>query len=318
MIRTIFDNTQYENITEEQKIKWIDLLSPSHTEIKNICNKYNLDVEFLTAALDPNERARHEIDNGKMLLIIRFPVENISETEDEEPEQEEYYDLPYRTYPMGVILAPNIIITVSLVENPIIDSLITTIERKQNFTPTDFVLYIFHKVSLMFLKYLREIDEAIQTIEKDLHQYMQNEDILKLLHYQKVLVYFSTSLRNNDFVLKRLRNSSIMRDATETQIEFYEDIQIDMAQAVETANIYSDIIMKIADAFSSIISNNLNQVMKTLTALTLAIALPTLISSIYGMNIKLPLQNHPYAFEIIIVFSLSILVLGFWWINKKF
>ncbi len=316
MIRVLFDNTT-ENIPAENKIKWIDLLSPSHTEIKKVCKAYDLDVEFLTAALDPNERARHEIDNGKMLLIIRFPVEN-EEEESPENEDEETYDLPYRTYPMGIILAPNIIITVSLVENPIIESLATTIERRQEFNVTDFVLYTFHKVSLMFLKFLREIDEAIQTIEKDLQQYMQNDDILRLLHYQKVLVYFSTSLRNNDFVLKRLRNSSIMREATGTQIEFYEDIQIDMAQAVETANIYSDIIMKIADAFSSIISNNLNQVMKTLTALTLAIALPTLISSIYGMNIKLPLQDNPYAFEIIILLSLSILIIGFWWINKKF
>ncbi len=311
MIRTLFGEERFWQTQSFDTPVWVDLTAPSHNEIKEVASAFEIDLEFVTAALDPNERARHEIDGNNMLIVIRFPVEAEEEEEDEQ-------ELPYRIFPMALILTPKGILSVSGIENPIIENLITSVSKKQTLNYTDFVLYTFYKVGITYLKFLREIDDAMQRIEKDLHQYMHNEDILKLLRYQKVLVYFSTSLRNNQFVLNRLKTSPIMRNADENQMEFFEDILIDTAQAVETSNIYSDIIMKIADAFSSIISNNLNQVMKTLTALTLSIALPTLISSIYGMNIPLPLQHHPYAFEIVMGLAIAVLLLGFWWINKRF
>ncbi len=143
MIRVVFDNT-HQDIPIEKKYKWIDLLSPTHTEMKQLIKEYKLNVEFLTAALDPNERARHEVEDDKMLIVIRFPIETDNDEEDQE-------ELPYRTYPMAIIIAPNLIITVSLIENPIIESLIATIERISRLDPTDFDLYVFLRTNFPFL-----------------------------------------------------------------------------------------------------------------------------------------------------------------------
>jgi magnesium transporter len=171
------------------------------------------------------------------------------------------------------------------------------------------VIRIFRKVVVLYLRFLKEINHRINLVEDLFHETMKNEDIIKLLNIEKSLVYFSASLKSNEIVLEKLLRIKIFQLDEEDKDEV-EDIIIDNKQALEMSNIYGSILRDMMDAFSSVISNELNIVMKTLTALTIILMIPTLVSSFYGMNVRLPFQEHPHAFLITLLISVFLTVIG--------
>ncbi len=206
---------------------------------------------------------------------------------------------------MGLILTEEAVVAVCLKENLVFEELLALAGKTLDVDlarPTSFIFLFFYCVANLFIRYLRLIDRLIDDYEAELHRSMRNRELLKILSLEKSLVYFNTALRGNDVVLTRIQSGRYLR-LSEEDLELLEDIQIENRQGIEMAKIYSDILGNTMDAYASIIGNNLNIVMKFLTAVAIVLALPTMISSIYGMNIHLPLQENPHAFWILMGFS---------------
>ncbi len=292
------DNSLTE-IRRFEKNSWVNLINPTAEEIRLLKKKIRIPEEFLTDPLDINERARAEKEDGIVLIIVRIP-KNMGKDYEEE----------YITIPLGIIITPDIIVTICNYSNAIIDSF--TNNNVKNFSThkkSRFVLQILNKTALLYLNHLRDIDAMTSIIEKELHQSMRNEELIKLLNIEKYLVYFTTSLKANEFMMEKLNTARIIQLYPDDK-DILEDVIIDNKQAIEMANIYSNILSGMMDAFASVISNNLNIVMKFLTSITIILMIPTLVASIYGMNIPLPLQHSPYAFALLMLISLGLSVIG--------
>jgi len=292
------DNSLTE-IRRFEKNSWVNLINPTAEEIRLLKKKIRIPEEFLTDPLDINERARAEKEDGIVLIIVRIP-KNMGKDYEEE----------YITIPLGIIITPDIIVTICNYSNAIIDSF--TNNNVKNFSThkkSRFVLQILNKTALLYLNHLRDIDAMTSIIEKELHQSMRNEELIKLLNIEKYLVYFTTSLKANEFMMEKLNTARIIQLYPDDK-DILEDVIIDNKQAIEMANIHSNILSGMMDAFASVISNNLNIVMKFLTSITIILMIPTLVASIYGMNIPLPLQHSPYAFALLMLISLGLSVIG--------
>ncbi len=273
---------------------WVCLTSPSEEELQYVQETLKIFPDFLRYPLDEEETPRVELEEDQLFIILRVP----------DPRHEEGY-IRYETIPVGIILTPEAIITVCLKENPVFEDFLMAVNRVRRFTLENPVLFLFHFffcIANLYLRYLRLIDKLINEYEAELYRSMRNKELLKLLNIEKSLVYFNTALRANDIVLSRLQSGRFLR-LTEEDLELLEDVQIENRQAIEMAKIFSDILSGTMDAYASVISNNLNVVMKFLTAVTIVLMLPNLVASIYGMNIKLPLQDSPHAFFILMSFS---------------
>ena len=292
----IFKSTDAGLITLDQVENgaWINLVNPKEQEILYISNSLNIPVDLIKDALDEEERSRIEIDEGCTVIIIDIPVPNTNL-----PEGGTYY-----TVPLGIIINENNIVTVSLKENYVIKSFI---ERKNKsfytFKKTRFLLQILYKNSKLYLQYLRNIDRTSDKIECRLHKSLKNKELIQLLELEKSLVYFSTSLKSNEMVLEKIQRSTPVKMYPE-DTELLEDVIIENKQAIEMANIYSNILTGTMDAYASVISNNLNIVMKFLTSVTIIMSLPTMVASFFGMNVDVPFQNNPHAFVIIFVMTM--------------
>jgi magnesium transporter len=282
---------------------WIDLVNPDLEDLEALAARHTIPLEFLTAALDPDERARFETEDDASLVLLRIPVLN----------QTENSDIPYLTRPLAIVLKGDLLITVCLLENPIIDDF--TDGRVRNFNPENrllFVLQVFFRASIRYLRYLRDINTRTTNLERELQRSQKNSDLIRLLNFEKSLVFFTTSLRSNQLMMERFHRTRFFKDAaTEDDRELLEDIVIDNQQAIEMANIYTNILTGLMDTFATVISNNLNQVMKTLTKITIILMLPTLLASLYGMNVELPFQAEAGAFTVIALTCLA-LIMGGW------
>ena len=258
----------------------------------------------MTYPLDNNERARIEIDEGCMLIILRIPIK---EGEDSE--------IPFTTATLGVIFKEKLAITISSRSTKLFNEFLE--EKVKNFQTNKriaFLLQLFYKISFLYLLDLKLINNMTNAIEKELHKSMKNEELIKLLNIEKSLVYFTTSLKENEIMMERFQRVQLY-SLNEDEADLLEDVIIENKQAIEMANIHSNILSGMMDAFASVISNNLNVVMKVLTSITIILMLPTLVASIYGMNIDLPFQASPYAFEITMGISLILSIIGtviFW------
>lgn len=273
---------------------WVCLTSPTEEELQYVQETLKIFPDFLRYPLDEEETPRVELEEDQLLIILRLP----------DPRHEEGY-IRYETIPVGIILTPEAIVTVCLKENPVFEDFLMAVNRVRRFSLEQPVLFLFHFffcIASLYLRYLRLIDKLINEYEAELYRSMRNRELLKLLNIEKSLVYFNTALRANDIVLSRLQSGRFLR-LTEEDLELLEDVQIENRQAIEMAKIFSDILSGTMDAYASVISNNLNVVMKFLTAVTIVLMLPNLVASIYGMNIKLPLQDSPHAFMILMGLS---------------
>lgn len=296
IFRTMEDGIR--QINEIQEGSWVHLSDPTATELLTISSDYGIDIDHLRAPLDEEERSRIEVEDDYTLILVDIPV--IEERNDKEW---------YVTIPLGIILTEKVIFTICLEETPILNAFMDG--RVRNFftyKKTRFILQILYKNATLFLHYLRIIDKKSEVIEKNLHESQKNYELIELLELEKSLVYFTTSLRSNEVVLERLLKSESIKKYPE-DTDLLEDVIIENKQAIEMANIYSGILNGMVDAFASIISNNLNIVMKFLATVTIVMSIPTMIFSAYGMNVKgagMPFANSPYGFSIVIGFSLIV------------
>lgn len=307
-------NTNIEtNVTEETRKfnrgNWINMVSPSEEEIQEVCRNVNMQEDFIRYALDPEEKARIDIeeDDNTILFIIDTPIMEI-----------ESGAKVYSTMPIGVIFVrDDYIITVSLHKNPIIEDL----EKKKirniiTYKKSRMLLQIFYSNAEMFLSLLKKLNKETEIAENVLKNSMKNKELLKLLSLEKGLVYFTTSLKSNEVVMEKTMRGNLIKLYDEDE-DILDDAIIENKQAIEMARIYRDILTGTMDAYASIISNNLNGVMKYLTSITIILAIPTMIASYWGMNVSVPMQNNPFGFVIIVVVSLLIGVIATLWLKRK-
>jgi len=278
---------------------WINVSKPSPDELDKLSKDLNIPLDFLTDPLDVDERARIETEDNIILIVARVPNYDPNNSE-----------VPYTTLPVGIILINDLIITVC--SEDINEILTLNNGRTKNLYTQNsrrFILHIFNRTALSFLKYLKEINKKTGETEAHLHKSLKNEELIKLLNIEKSLVFFTTSLKSNELMMERLQKIEILKMDSEDK-DLLEDVLIDNKQAIEMANIYSNILSGMMDAFASVISNNLNVVMKLLTSFTIILMIPTLIASIYGMNVDLPFQRSAHAFMITMGISLSLSATG--------
>ena len=275
---------------------WIRLYAPSEEEIASIAEKCAIPPEFLKAALDEEERPRVDAEDDVVLIVMDIPVTT---------EFEEIKTLT--THPLGVILTKDLIVTVCSRRAQVLDDFIAG--KVRHFTiakRTRFMFQIFYRNASYYLIHLRQIERSISRIEVELHRSMKNVELFQMMELEKSLIYFSTSLKSNEAVLERLLRTKPLK-MYEEDAEFLEDVIIENKQAMEMSQIYLHILNGMTQAFATIISNNLNFVMKFLASVTIIIAVPTMIASFYGMNVvDLPLSEQPLAFEVI--FGISVMI----------
>ena len=306
---TNLETNKVEEIKEFKKGSWINLVNPSEQEIKKVCEGINIQEDFIRDALDYEEKARidTEEDDNTILFVIDVPI----------IEKNEENDI-YTTMPLGLIVVrDDFFITVSLRKNKIIEDFEKRkIKNFQTYKKTRFISQIFYLNSSYFLNYLKQINKETEIAEYILKNSMKNKELLKLLSLDKGLVYFTTSLKSNEMVMEKTMRGKIVKLYEEDE-DILEDAIIENRQAIEMAQIYRDILNGTMDAYASIISNNLNGVMKFLTSITIVLAIPTMISSFWGMNVNLPFQNSPMGFAIMILIATITTLAVTWWLKKK-
>ena len=278
---------------------WIDVVAPSEEELQEIAAATKIQMDFLTAPLDEEEKSRIEIEDDQILVLVDIPF--LRSNKD------------YDTLPLGIIITENCITTVCLEPNAVTAEFgAHNTKIFSTFKKTRFLFQILFKSATLYLKYIRIIIRRTDELEKHLRQSMQNSELFNLLDLQKSLTYFSTSLRSNYIVMEKLLR---LRSATQSRhlIKLYEededlleDVIIEYKQAVEMVEMYSHILNSMMEVFASIISNNLNLVMKFLATMTIVLAIPTLVSSMWGMNVPVPFANNPWGFAIVLTFALGV------------
>ncbi|MBE6099647.1 MAG: magnesium transporter CorA family protein [Anaerovibrio sp.] len=275
---------------------WINIVDPTPYELKVVGNLTEVEPDFLRSALDDEERSHIDIEDNSVMILTNVPVLR----------EEGGYD----TLPLAIIVTEEYIITVCLEETPVLSYFNEKNARFfRTFKKTRFLFQILYRSATFYLTYLRQISKQSDEIEGNLRHSMRNQEILKLLELQKALTFFNASLRSNGAVLDklmRLRTNSNMHPMLkyyEEDEDLLEDVIIENKQAKEMVEMYSKILARLADTFSSIISNNLNQVMKFLAAVTILLAIPTVISSFFGMNVPVPMEESTRAFSYIFVIS---------------
>ena len=306
---TDVETNKFEEIKEFKKGSWINLVNPSEAEIKKVCESIQIQDDFIRDALDFEEKARIDVeeDDNTILFVVDVPI--IEKTEESDA---------YTTMPLGMIVVrDDFFITVSLRKNKIIESFEKRkIKNFQTYKKTRFIFQILYLNSSYFLTYLKQINKETEIAEYILKNSMKNKELLKLLTLEKGLVYFTTSLKSNEIVMEKTMKGKFVKLYDEDE-DILEDAIIENRQAIEMAKIYSDILNGTMDAYASIISNNLNSVMKTLTSITIVLAVPTMISSFWGMNVNLPFQNSEMGFIIMIAISIILTLIVTWWLKRK-
>ena len=293
---TIYKNTLEGLQTLENPTNgcWIKTTDPNPEEIEML-QDWGIESELITYSLDQDEMARVERDDGYTLILLRIPHF-----------QGETHDIPYSTIPMGIIIKDNLIVTICRHESHI--TRILTNSKYRGFKTAKryrFVLYVLLETAYRYLTYLREINRAMDQVEDQLQKSTRNRELLELLKFQKSLVYFTTALRSNGVMMERLQRMRMFNQYEEDE-DLLEDVLTENQQAIQTTHIQTEILSSTMDTFASIISNNLNAVMKVLATLTIVVSMPTLVASFFGMNVSLPGEGHPLAFLAIFGFSLAL------------
>ena len=271
--------------------------NPSDLEVQQVCEKTNIPEDMIKAALDEEERAHIDVDDDNTLIVIDVPIIN---------EEKDAY--VYSTLPLAILFSTDYFVTVCLRDTIILDKFINNTVRNFDVNKrTRFIYQILYTNSTMYLHYLKMIDRTANRIQAALHRSLKNTELLQLLDLDKSLVYFSTSLNANQIVIDRLRSLSTVKHY-EDDNDLLDDVIIENKQAIEMASIHREVLSGTMDAFASVISNNQNIVMKLLTAITILLTIPTLISGLWGMNVGVPLANNPYGFWIIIGIIAVILI----------
>ena len=278
---------------------WLQVTDPSQLEIESLEREYGIEPDVVHDILDADERSRTEREERYNLIIYRVPAQSMGKS------------VPYVTVPLGIILVKNLVITICSRELELINSITDGKKNRIDLSNQKIVvLRLFQQTAAIYHRYLKEINRRTTGIEQDLQRSIKNIELIGLLDIEKSLVYFTTSLRSDELVVDKL-TKMFLRDLKETELDLLEDVVTENKQAIEMANIYSNILSGMMDAFASVISNNLNTVLKRLTMISIVLMIPTLLASLYGMNlVHLPFSKSPLSFVGIIGVSFVIAVLA--------
>jgi len=272
-----------ESIPHIERGCWVNIVAPTKENLPLIAEHFKIPLDFLTGSLDIDETARIEVDEGATLFIIKVPYFD-----------EHNVDVLYFTIPIGIILTNGITITVCPKQDSVLRAFVNNQVRHPG-VGHRFILQILFRATLLFLQHLKQLNNTANVIQKKLEQESRNQQLIKLFNIEKSLVYFRTSLKSNMLMLERLRRLRGF-ELNEENEDLLEDTLTECKQAIEMANIYSEILTGMMNAFASVISNNLNLVMRLLTSITVIITIPVLVTGFFGMNVSLPLEKEPYAY----------------------
>ncbi|MEH7455128.1 magnesium transporter CorA family protein [Gottfriedia acidiceleris] len=290
---------------------WINAINPTEQEIQYLVQKLDLDLDFIKDPLDDEERSRIEVEGEHTLIIVDIPI----------VAHDDNGHTIFDTIPIGMIISSSTFVTICLSENPIFERFIyQKVKGFFTFKKTRFALQLLHTTSSYYLRYLKQINRKTNEIETELHQSTRNQELFTMLNLEKSLVYFTTSLKSNKIVMQKILKGNILK-MYEDDEDLLEDVIIENKQAIEMAEVYSNILSGMMNTFASVISNNLNIVMKFLTSITIILSIPTMVSSFYGMNVEhIPLANIPHAFPIVIGISaiLSTTIALIFWKKRYF
>jgi len=288
-------NGLFKETQEYKNNNWIHVETPSAEDIQCLLSEYNVPQDYLNDLNDIDERPRLDIDEDWTLIIFRFPYQDITGEE------------LFQTVPFGIIFSKDYFITFSNFRIQILPDFLNHINKKKiqfkNYYELIFRLIL--SSSVWYLKYLKVINNQINATEKELEKSIRNKEVHKLLKLEKSLVYFYTSLKGNENVFLKIKNSRLVKEK-ELDEELIEDVFIELNQAIETTKIHSDILSGMMDAFASVISNNLNNLMKKLTSISIVLMIPTLIASFYGMNVPNFGETSNFSFLLIALFSFTV------------
>ncbi|MBR5653028.1 MAG: magnesium transporter CorA family protein [Prevotella sp.] len=297
-------NNGLTKLNEWEPNCWIQVTCPTEEDQHELEERFSIPDYFMSDISDTDERARYEYDDGWMLTILRIPyVKEIRSR------------TPYTTVPLGIIHKRDVTITVCYYEtNMMIDFVSYQQKRGEGFTDyVDMIFRLFLSSAVWYLKRLKQINALIDRAKRNLDHDINNESLIGLSRLQDSLTYFVTSIRGNENLLAKLK---FKLQVDELDADLIEDVNIEMSQARETANIYSDILESTMDTYSSIINNNMNTVMRTLTSVSILMMFPTLIASLFGMNLVNGMETSPFGFIIALV--ISVVVSGvFWWVFRR-
>ena len=302
-----FWNTQggLTQIQDWQPNCWIQVTCPTEEDQRELEEKFNIPDYFMSDISDTDERARYEYDDGWMLIILRIPyVKEIRSR------------TPYTTVPLGIIHKRDVTITVCYYEtNMMIDFVSYQQKRNEGFTDhVDMIFRLFLSSAVWYLKRLKQISMLIDKAKRNLDREVNNESLIGLSRLQDSLTYFQTSIRGNENLMQKLK---FKLQIDELDADLIEDVNIEMSQARETTSIYSDILESTMDTYSSIINNNMNTVMRTLTSVTIIMMIPTLVTSMFGMNLVNGMEEKPWGFFFAMVVSVGISAMAWWFFRHK-
>lgn len=283
---------------------WINVVNPDEKEIEQLLS-LGIPKDFITYPLDLDERSRTEKDDGYTLILLRIPYFQSFEE-----------DIPYIAIPLGIIFNDQFIITICRYENDLISSILT--RNSKNFSTIKrnrFILQIMLANATFFLTYLRSIQKQINRIEDDLQRSIRNKEVLELLKYQKCLEYFSTALRSNELMFERLQRNKFFTIFPDDS-DLLDDVIVENQQAIEMTGISENLLSQMMDAYASIIQNNQNIIFKIMTAWTIVLSLPSIVSGFFGMNVDLPLAVNDNAFMTIFGISTGIMLVVIFFFKK--
>ena len=306
-MKTFFKNNQSGLVTSDtwEKNSWISVENPTADERRYLLEELEIPESFYNDIEDVDERPRFEIEDGWVLIILRIPYKNTD------------LKLPFTTVPLGIVFKEDVFVSICFYETEMLRDFVFYTQRKNVTIKNhfDLVLKLMLSSCVWFLKYLKQVNQRIKLAEDNLEKSIKNEELQTLLQLEKCLVYFITSLKGNNVLFNRIRN--IKSESDNFDLELLEDVDIELKQAQEMSKIYSDILSGMMDAYASVISNNLNVVMKRLTSISIILMIPTLIASLYGMNVPNALENNPYGLWIVILVSVVLSITGVFLFKKK-
>ncbi len=293
-------------LTAIEEGSWVHLCDPTEEEIHHVSTTTGVDPELLRAALDEEERVRIENEEEQTLIIIDIPRV-----------EQEGKGYVYTTLPLGIVEVGDYLITVCLIDSSLIRDFVEgRVKGFFTYKRTRTIFQLLYRNATRYLKYLRQIDKASNRLHAEMQKSYRNKELLQMMALEKSLVYFSTSLKGNEMVMEKLVKVNYIKKYPDDE-ELLDDVIIENKQAIEMCSIYRDILSGMMDAYASIISNNLSIVMKFLTAVTIVISLPTLVTSAWGMNLNLPFSNHPYGFAIVGGISVGVAIVAVVWLWKR-
>lgn len=282
---------------------WVNIEHPDQEDIALMLDRFKIPRDFLDSVSDPDERPRMETSGQWTLTIIRIPLHI-----------DNHQPCPYTTVPMGIIVKGEVVVTVCMHRTALVPDFINHTRQRQikMDTEPDFILRLIYSSTFWFLRYLKEINDRVVRSSDAMRRSIRNDQLIDLMDTQKVLVYFNTSIKGNELLIDRVQN--VYEGQCDT--ELLENVRVEIRQAANTVDVYTNILSGVMDSYASIISNNVNDIMRKMTGVSIVLMFPTLIASFYGMNVAIRLSDSPYAFLCIILGSISISIILYFILRK--